>query len=150
MLRSFRTRLALLSVLISGLVVVAFGSVAWWTLSRSSLEALDADLRHFGFRVALRTGPNVDTERLETSLTELLGAERARNRFFTLLTSDREPIFASARWPKRLDARRFAPGEKPLNPQPVDHYRQPAENRFRARAVMEPRFYTTESEAARY
>ena len=150
MLRSFRLRLALISALISGLVVLAFGSLAWWSLSLSNLEELDADLRHFGYRVALRTGRNVDTQRLETSLSELFGQQQAANRFFTLLASNQAPIFASANWPVTLDYEKFQPGANPLDPQPQDHYRRPSEKRVQPRIVFEPRFYTAEIEGTQY
>ena len=48
MIRSFRFRLALIAGLMSGLVLVAFGAVAWWSLSQSWLEMLDGELRRAG------------------------------------------------------------------------------------------------------
>jgi len=45
--RSFRFRLALISMGLSGLVLLVFGAGAWWALSRSQLRSLDADLKVF-------------------------------------------------------------------------------------------------------
>lgn len=150
MFRSFRIRLALISALISGLVVLAFGAIAWWSLNRSRINSLDAELRHFGYRVALRTGRQVDREKLSASLVDVYGAERAENRFFTLLSSDKNPILASSGWPQPINAKNFSPGTKPLDPQPPDQYRRSPESRPKPRTVFEPRFYTTVAEGTRY
>ncbi len=141
MLPSFRIRLAILSALISGLVVFSFGAIAWWSLNHSRIESLDTDLRHFGYRVAMRTGRQVDTKKLEASLVDVFGAERAGNRFFSLLTSEQNLIFSTAGWPDAFSAIRFAPGAEPLSPQPSDRERS-SEKRPKPRVVLEPRFYT--------
>ncbi|MEM0968890.1 MAG: ATP-binding protein [Verrucomicrobiota bacterium] len=150
MFRSFRFRLGLLSALISGLVVFAFGSMAWWSLTRANLDALDAELRHFGFRVALRTGRNVDTQRLENSLTELLGTERADHRFFALLTAKEAVMFTSRGWPSELNAAEFPPGQAFMDPQPDDTYRRPTEGKGQQRMVVEPRYFTVRAGGAAY
>ncbi|MBU6180928.1 MAG: hypothetical protein KGR69_14780, partial [Verrucomicrobia bacterium] len=70
-MHSFRWRIALSSALISGLVVLAFGAVAWWSLNRARIADLEGELRHFGYRVTLRSGRNIDAGRLEGSLTDV-------------------------------------------------------------------------------
>ena len=70
LMRSFRLRLAVLSALISGLILVAFGGVSWAILSRKKLEALDAELSNYGFRVASRAGGRVEGDRTEANMIE--------------------------------------------------------------------------------
>lgn len=150
MLRSFRLRLAFTSALISGLVVLSFGTMAWWSLSRSRIKSLDDDLRNFGYRVALRTGRNAKTENLEASLVDAFGAERVSDRFFALLTSQPTLIYSTSNWPGALSAMDYPPGRKPLDPQPEDQYRRPSERRTEPRTVLEPRFYTTTFDGTPY
>lgn len=150
MFRSFRIRLALISALISGLVVLAFGALAWWSLNRAQIRTLDTDLRHFGYRVALRTGRQVDQAKLQDSLVDVFGAERAEGRFFTLMTTEKEPIVATANWPTSLRADEFSPGTEPLAIQPQDSNRRPSGNRSGPRIVIEPRFYTISVDGERY
>jgi signal transduction histidine kinase len=141
---SFRWRIALSSALIQGLVLLAFGAVAWWSLNRSRIADLDAELRHFGYRVALRTSRNVDVGRLEGSLIDVFGSEKAADRFFVLLTSDGTVLARSSGWPGSLDAAAFPPGEVPLVPQPKgEDIRAAPRDRSPPppRTVMEPRFY---------
>lgn len=154
-LRSFRVRLALASALISGLVLLAFGTVAWWSLSRSRLELVDDELQHFGNRVAVRTGRNVDLNRLEGSLIDVYGAEKAADRFFSLLdTSNGEILFQSSGWPKELAPASFPGTKQPLRPQPrLDDVRGSKERDLplpKPRIVMQPRFYKVTSRGARY
>lgn len=148
--RYFRLRLALISAMISGIVLLVFGAMAWWSLNRSQIKSLDAELRHFGYRISLRTGRQVDTQKLEASLVDVFGVDRARNRFFALLTSDSRPIMKSVDWPEGMSPGIFRPGKIPLDPQPPDTYRRSPEKRPSPRTVFEPRFYTSEVEGANY
>jgi len=45
-----RLRIALLSTLLSGAVMVMFGAAAWWTVSKQKSDALDARIRALGTR----------------------------------------------------------------------------------------------------
>jgi primosomal protein N' len=85
-MHSFCWRIALSSALISGLVVLAFGAVAWWSLSRACIADLDAEMRHFGYRVMLRSDRNVD-------LSSFLAAwkERVKLPSAVRMTLDVEP-----------------------------------------------------------
>lgn len=142
-MHSFRWRIALSSALISGLVVLAFGTVAWWSLNRARLADLEAEMRHFGYRVTLRSGRNIDATRLEGSLTDVFGAEKARQRSLMLLDTRGGELVRSSGWPEGLDPGRFAPGKEPLDPQPRDEEsRSPGDRPAPPpREVLEPRFY---------
>lgn len=144
-MHSFRWRIALSSALISGLVVLAFGAVAWWSLNRARIVDLEGELRHFGYRVTLRSGRNVDASRLEGSLTDVFGAEKAGQRSLMLLDSQGGELVRSSGWPTGLDPKRYPPGSAPLDPQPRDEEGRGPGDRPPppSREVLEPRFYET-------
>ena len=100
--RSFRFRLALISMGLSGLVLLVFGLVAWWALSQSQVRSLDNELTTFGYRFASRSGPNVSGERQEETLVSMVGGEVATHRFFAILNRREVPLFRSSHWPERL------------------------------------------------
>lgn len=146
-MHSFRWRIALSSALISGLVVLAFGAVAWWSLNRARIADLEAEMRHFGYRVTLRSGRNIDATRLEGSLIDVFGAEKARQRSLLFLDARGVELVRSSGWPAGLDPSRFSPGTEPLDPQPRDEESRSPSDRPAPppREVLEPRFYETES-----
>lgn len=152
--RSFRFRLALISVALSGLVLLVFGLVAWWALSQSQLRSLDSELANFGYRFASRSGPNVSGERQQETLVSMVGAEVASYRFFAILNRRGVPLFHSAQWPEDLDSQQFPAGTNPLDPQPelIIPEPKPGEERpdRELRPVFEPRFYTERSAGRRY
>ena len=152
--RSFRIRLALISMALSGLVLLVFGLVAWWALSRAQLRSLDGELKTFGYRFASRSGPNVDGPRQEETLIGIVGTEAAPFRFFAFLDRDGRTIYRTTQWPDRLEPNSFLAGDVALDPQPevVMPPPKPGENRAvrAAREVFEPRFYTVRREGRRY
>ena len=50
MITSFRLRLAVLSMLLSGLALAAFGFGTWWQIRRTRLARLDNDVRAYAER----------------------------------------------------------------------------------------------------
>lgn len=152
--RSFRLRLALISMGLSGLVLLVFGGVTWWSLSQWQLRALDAELTTFGYRFASRSGPNVSADRQEETLAGIVGLETAPYRFFAVMNPDRGSIQRSSHWPESLDPEAFPAGEMPLDPQPevILPVPKPGEQRINRepRLVYEPRFYTIAAEGRRY
>ena len=152
--RSFRFRLALISVALSGLVLLVFGLVAWWALSQSQLRSLDNELTNFGYRFASRSGPNVSGERQQETLVSMVGAEVASYRFFAILNQRGKLLFHSTYWPETLDAQRFPAGADSLDPQPELVIPEPKPGEVRPdrelRPVFEPRFYTERSAGHRY
>ncbi len=158
-MRSFRLRLAAISVIMSGLVLLAFGAVSWLIFQRVGVANLDEELQNFGFRVAGRAGPNVSGPRTETNMAEVFGVESARARFFSLVVQGDRITHRTDSWPRGLDPVSFQGGVDPLDPQPelVDPPPRPAAevepgrpNPPPARVILEPRYYTVSAEGARY
>lgn len=152
--RSFRFQIVLWSVLISGAVLLSFGVVAWWSLNHDRITALDESLTTFGFRHATRASPGADMERMELSMLENFGGERAVTRFFAFLTQDGREIHRSANWPPILDPSSFAASTTLLDPQPTLPKPPPREDRgepeHRSRPVFTPLFHPAAANGHRY
>ena len=152
--RSFRFQIVLWSVLVSGLVLLSFGIVAWWSLNHDRVKAIDDSLSHFGFRHASRASANADTSRMELSMLENFGEEKATKRFFAFLNGSGNVIHLSAGWPKDLDPLAFLPSSELLTPQPLLPITPPKEDQAetgrRNRPVFEPLFYTEEAAGRNY
>ncbi|MEM6917093.1 MAG: ATP-binding protein [Verrucomicrobiota bacterium] len=152
--RSFRFRLALISLGLSGLVLLVFGLIAWGALTRSQLSSLDQELTTFGFRFASRSGPNVSGERQEELLLTMVGAEVSPHRFFAILNRREKPLFRSSYWPESLNPSQYPAGADLLAPQPEELLQPPrpgesGEER-ELRSLYEPRYYSTSIEGRRY
>lgn len=152
--RSFRFRLALISMGLSGLVLLVFGIVAWWAISRARIHDLDQELANFGYRFASRAGPGVSPDRQEETLVSLVGADVARYRFFAILNRHSEPVARSQRWPDLLDPTQYPSGETLLDPQPdvSPAFPRQADPRpgQKSRSIYRPEFYTVARAGQRY
>lgn len=148
--RSFRTRIVLWSVLVSGTVLLTFGMVAWWSLQRDRISALDESISTFGFRHATRASANADVERMALSMVENFGEERAATRFFAFVTSEGKVLHLSPGWPASVDPLSFEPSSVLLDPQPSVPRPPPRDDREesgrRARPVYTPLFSTVGQE----
>jgi hypothetical protein len=106
--RSFRFRIVVWSVLVSGAVLIAFSWVTWLALQQSRGASLDESLAAFGFRHATKASKNADTTRFESSMVENFGEDKAETRFLAFLTREDEVIYRSQHWPEDV-----APGGLP-------------------------------------
>lgn len=139
---SFRFRVVAWSVLVSGAVLVAFGAVSWQSLKWDRMQAQRESLQNFGFRHVTRASAKADPARMETSLVENFGEEKAKTRFFAFRTREGRELFRTATWPEGLDSSDYPGGGDLLDPQP--RFPTPAAEERRGRGdrpVMEPRFY---------
>jgi len=148
--RSFRSRIVLWSVLVSGAVLLTFGMVAWWSLQRDRVRALDESLSTFGFRHATRASANADVERMSLSMVENFGEERAATRFIAFVTSEGKVLHLSPGWPTSVDPLSFEPSPVLLDPQPSVPRPPPRDDRGesgrRGRPVYTPLFFTVAQE----
>ena len=153
---SFRVQIVFWSVIVSGAVLLSFGLVAWWSLNHDRLDKLDESLTAFGFRQATRISRNADVERLELSLIEQLGEERAQTRFLALLRTDQE-LFRSSKAPEGVNFADYPGGEEVMDPQPYVPKPPPKPGSLKAelppgkiREVKHPRYYTVQHEGKHY
>jgi signal transduction histidine kinase len=104
MIHSFRLRLTLLSVLLSGAALAAFGLGAWWRIRSLRLHRLDSDVRTYAERESSRTRDAADWQRTEASIVSELGVRSGQD--LILLVQDREgrTVYQSSHWPAGLAA----------------------------------------------
>lgn len=100
----FRLKIALLSAVISGLVLVAFGVTAWLLISRQKLESVDTEIRSLGARHPGWIANRGNYQRLDDALKFIFG--EAHENQIILLVKDTNGLLlhASSGWPKELDA----------------------------------------------
>ena len=132
MVRSFKLKLVLLSVLVSGLILLAFGAFSLSVIRRIGLERIDRELLALGDAQVRRPQPPEHWARFDESLASIHGTERSGQ--FVVKAVDRHggPLYVSPRWPDGLTAqglevldiageepaRRPPPGERGFPPVP--------------------------------
>ena len=104
-----RLRIALLSTLLSGAVMLAFGSGALWVVARQKTESLDARIRALASRQPGWLFRDRDFRRLEEQLDFVLGGSEGPEAYFLLVADpDGKVLHQSAGWPAGLDPARWA------------------------------------------
>lgn len=151
--QSFRLRIVLGSVLVSGAVLVCFGMVAWWSLNRDRLETLDKSLSAYGLKHAARVSRNAEPEKLSIALVEQFGEDAAETRFAVMLDNRGSELLRTDKTPDGWEPSSFPGGTEFLDPQPVI-VRPPKLNSRdqpgKIRQVKEPRYYTFEADGHHY
>jgi heavy metal sensor kinase len=104
--RSFRLKIALLSTLVSGSILLAFGGFFLELIYRVGLERIDREIRALG-ESQLRAKPRRDVGRdFERSLRFIYG-EGERRFVFRLSDQLGEVLYQSPQWPAALDEQRL-------------------------------------------
>lgn len=99
----FRFKLALFSMGISGLVLLAFGAAAWLLVSRQKLESVDTEIRSLGARHPGWIASRGNYQRLDDALEFIFG-EAHQNQIILLVKDTKgEVLHASSGWPEDLD-----------------------------------------------
>ena len=104
MIRSFRLRLALLSALLTGVVLAAFGLGSWWLIRNVKMERLDSELRSAAQRLAGRNPTDPRWPQVEARLANDLGVREPSRLLLLVQEGDATPLHRSAHWPPALDA----------------------------------------------
>jgi len=115
-LQSFRLKIALLSGLITGLLLVGTGVVLWRISYQFNLNRLDREILNLG-------QPNLDHEhgpahyqRFEGALAFIAGEDPPRSTVILVRDKEDNVIFESRHWPTNLAAASFAPLTGPFLP----------------------------------
>ena len=105
--RSFRLRIALLSVLLSGSILIFFGVGAWMVFQRTALTRVDEDLRNYAHPHLGEPYAAEHWERVSEGLRFTLGDGDA----YILLVKDRDDrvVYRSGNWPDDLPPETFSP-----------------------------------------
>lgn len=106
-LLSFRLRIALLSALISGVVLAGFGLSGWYLLYRQKIESLDTEIRALGTRHPGWLANRANFDRFGTSLEFIFGEEHRDQLIVLVKSASGQILYVSPRWPKALDPARI-------------------------------------------
>jgi two-component system, OmpR family, heavy metal sensor histidine kinase CusS len=99
---SFRLRIALLSALISGCVLLAFGVASWFLLYRQKVEVVDTEIRSLGARHPGWLANRGNFDRFNSSLEFVLGDERKGQILLLVKDASGKQLYVSPGWPKEL------------------------------------------------
>ena len=104
-LLSFRFKIALLSAVISGLVLLGFGAATGTCSTAKSLRPLTPNSRAWalGIPVGLPTARNFD--RFNTSLQFIFGEEHAGQIILLVKDAQAQTLYVSPGWPEELNRR---------------------------------------------
>lgn len=103
MITSFRLRLALLSVLLSGLALAAFGFSAWWQLRRMRLARLASDVRAHAERETNRRRDAADWQRTAANIASEIGVQNSNDLLMLVEDRDGKIVYRSPHWPPNFD-----------------------------------------------
>ena len=122
-LNSFRLKIALLSGLITGLLLVGTGVVLWQITYHFNVNRLDREILNLGQGNLDREYGPTHYQRLEGALAFISGQDPPRSLLILVRDQQEEVIFVSHHWPTNLSTASFSPLRTPLLPQ-----RGPPEN----------------------
>lgn len=108
MIKSFRSRLAMLSALLCGLALVAFGLGSWWLIRGIKLDRMGSEVRFHAEREVSRERSSEEWQQLEMMVAASLGVRERGNLAILVQNGNGTEIFRSPHWPNALEATRFA------------------------------------------
>ena len=108
MIKSFRLRLALLSALLTGLALTAFGLGSWWLIKKLKIERIDAEVRVQAERGLPRIRSMEDWHAVESRLAIDVGARDTNELLLLVERAPGEELYRSAHWPAALVADQLA------------------------------------------
>ena len=104
MINSFRLRLALLSALLTGLSLVAFGLGTWWLIRDIKIERIDAEVRTNAEREVSRVRSAAEWSHIESKLVSSLGVRDSSDLLLLVQDGGGQTLYRSPHWPASLDA----------------------------------------------
>ena len=107
MINSFRLRLALLSALLTGLSLVAFGLGTWWLIRDIKIERIDAEVRANAEREVNRVRSPAEWEHIESNLVSTLGVRDSSDLLLLVQDGVGQTHYRSHHWPAAMDATRL-------------------------------------------
>jgi signal transduction histidine kinase/outer membrane murein-binding lipoprotein Lpp len=112
---TFRLKIALLSAIISGAVMVAFGWAALAIVSQQKIDSLDTRIRSLASRQPGWLSQRRDYPRFEEALEFVFGGDAHDPAILLVLDADGGLVYRSAGWPEELDPAAF---KRPLRDDP--------------------------------
>ena len=142
---SFRWRLAGLAALMSGLVLLVFGAVAWGMLYQDRVRSLDEELKAFGYVIGGRSGRNIEGKKVDESLLRSFGPDDQTR---LKIIDGQKSVLHEVQWPHELKPTDFLHSGMIMDPQPIlPKAKRNADGRFPPeRQQTVPRFYTAQAD----
>lgn len=113
-MRSFRLRLALLSVVLAGSALIGFGVISWWLIYQANVSRLDAELESQLVRAG-RPRPLDRWQSYENSLPETLNTNDKTAIALLVIGVDGNVEYRSEHWPADLNFTNFWTSRPPLS-----------------------------------
>ena len=102
MLHSFRLKIGLMSMLLSGLLLIGFGIFSVSVLNRVGLERIDRELRALADAQVRKIQPRDHWQRFDDSLRSIYGDSSSKQFIVTTTSSDGDRLYATANWPQEI------------------------------------------------
>lgn len=102
MMNSFRLRLALLAILLTGSALLAFGVSAWWSIRDSRVQRLEHDLRAYSERETGRQRDPAGWRRAESRMAADLGLADGQHLLLLVRDGEGQVVYQSGPWPAAL------------------------------------------------
>lgn len=100
---TFRLKIALLSALISGVVLIGFGSVSLYVIYRQRVEAVDREIRTLSSRHPGWFANRSNYDRLTSMLEFTFGEDRKDHVILLIRDAAGRALYRSPYWPEDLD-----------------------------------------------
>jgi two-component system, OmpR family, heavy metal sensor histidine kinase CusS len=100
---SFRLRIAVLSALISGAVLIGFGATAWYLMYRERLVAVDREIYALAQRHPGWMGGGANYERWSGAIASVFGEDHPERLILLLKDGAGRTRFVSSHWPVDLN-----------------------------------------------
>ncbi|TXT37514.1 MAG: signal transduction histidine kinase [Comamonadaceae bacterium] len=107
MISSFKTRLILLSVLVSGVALVGFGVGSWWLIRSIQLERLDTEVRVHAEREVGRPRTAFGWQRFEADVLTNFGLRKPEDLLLLAQDGAGQVIYQSPNWPSTFAIERL-------------------------------------------
>ncbi|MDQ5986549.1 MAG: Adaptive-response sensory-kinase SasA [Syntrophus sp. SKADARSKE-3] len=120
----FRTKLALLSVFLSGSVLVGFGLYCLSVVDKAAMDRIDQEILTLGEGHLATRPPRSYWQNFETSLHFIYGRERTKNLIVQIKDSWNETLFRSPHWPKEITEDSFPNFDRTMATRPVSSGRR--------------------------
>jgi two-component system heavy metal sensor histidine kinase CusS len=102
MIKSFRLRLALLTLLLAGIALSAFAASTWWLINKLQNERLDTEIRTYTERVAGRLRQGVDWPGPIKRIGDEMHIQNPQDLILLQQDVAGETVFQSDNWPLQL------------------------------------------------
>jgi len=117
----FRIKITLLSVFVSGAVLVAFGIFFMTVVNRVHIDRIDREIQTLGESQLHDWHPRKDWQGFERSLRSIYGQERWEELIVHVIDADHRVLYRSPHWPKEIGTNFFPEFDVGMETFPVPH-----------------------------